>query len=87
MRVVPDPASLAGVDNPFVCPVPGCGRGFTRSQNLDLHLRTHKDAAEHIVPTQEAPLEPGVTRLYYCPAEGCRCVCDSAALRRAPARC
>ena len=85
---MPDASSLAGVDNPFVCPVPNCGRGFTRSQNLDLHLRTHKDAAEHIVPTQlEAPLEPGVTRHYYCPVEGCRCDTRSAALRRAPPRC
>ncbi|KAI8874267.1 hypothetical protein GQ42DRAFT_113561, partial [Ramicandelaber brevisporus] len=28
-------------DRPFVCDYPGCGRSFTRSDNMKQHYRTH----------------------------------------------
>jgi len=28
-------------EKPFVCPFPGCGKQFARSENLKIHKRTH----------------------------------------------
>ncbi len=78
-HVVPDASALGGVGAAFPCPVPGCTRGFTRSQNLDLHLRTHGADAVAAAPARP-PLdatEVGVKRLYFCPVAECPCVARS----------
>ena len=45
VHVVPSVAQLTSKEqaSSHPCPVPGCDKAFPRSQNLVIHLRTHKD--------------------------------------------
>jgi hypothetical protein len=72
VNVVPDASALSGSGAAFPCPVPNCTRGFTRSQNLDLHLRTHGTDAGAMRPPPD-PADAAVKRHYFCPVADCPC--------------
>ncbi len=75
MDVTPSAESLAGTAAAYPCPVEGCTRGFNRAQNLELHLRSHKEAAPSAAPRPQPDDAPAPTRRYFCPSPGCECVC------------
>ena len=76
-HIVPDAATLSGSIDCYACTVEGCGRAFSRVQNLEMHIRGHGDAGIAALPALPTPIDgalPGVPRQYYCPEAGCPCV-------------